>query len=263
MKKKRSIKDKLSPHEAQPPAHIWEAIAMALDNKEQLTLKEKLYQYEEAPPVFAWNNIAHALPVSTPVIPIYKRYATPLKYIAAAVLIIITALVIYLLNDDKELPKATVRHAVIHHPKKAAAPASSTHTTQPQTISETNTAPTYSSNQLSVSRKKIIRRTIPKTYIPKLSASTHIIAGRILIKHDTPIVNSSIVNKYMVYSKEGKAVRISKKVYSWVDCASTINPAACSQKITQLQTQLANGTAMPASDFTGILAMLQQLNNLP
>jgi hypothetical protein len=118
MKKKSTIKDKLFNYEEEPPPHIWPAVVSSLPDRQQHSLKDRLSQYEEAPPAHVWNNIANQLTATPLTIPIYQRHAALFKYIAVAVLIILLAISIVLLIEDKKLPKANAGKAIVHPHKK-------------------------------------------------------------------------------------------------------------------------------------------------
>ncbi|MFL5810973.1 MAG: hypothetical protein ACJ749_15740 [Flavisolibacter sp.] len=72
----------------------------------------------------------------------------------------------------------------------------------------------------------------------------------------TAIDYTTPVDKYMIYSDgDGKAVRLSKKLYDDYACAT--DKIICKQKIKKLQEQVAS--AAMKSDFTGILDILNKL----
>ena len=114
--KNRDIKNKLSNYEANPPDKVWNAIANELDGDEQLILKGRLYYFEETPPDGIWNKISGQL-TEKPVISFYQRFLTPIKYIAAALIISIAAWVILFCTNHKTVPKAAVQNAIIHSHK--------------------------------------------------------------------------------------------------------------------------------------------------
>ncbi len=96
------LQNKLSHYEVSPPESVWNNISSSLD--EEITGTDKLYNFEEMPSPFVWNKLANHLDddlSGNKVIPFFKRYHKPLRFISAAAIIAVVAITVTLfVNKD-------------------------------------------------------------------------------------------------------------------------------------------------------------------
>ena len=150
------IRNKLLDYEAEPPADAWSAIVTGLDNQTPLTLPQKLQQYEEPPPAVVWDHIADHLDKAPVVIPFYQRFASFIRYGAAAIVVLIGTFVIFLYHHQKTLPKAAVQNAI--HVPHTAAPKENVHFSKTEATSGEISdrymlVPTHQGKTVKVSKK--------------------------------------------------------------------------------------------------------------
>jgi hypothetical protein len=251
------LQHKLQRFETDPPLEVWNKIADALD--ETGTFPQRLFSYEELPPSQAWNKIEASLDQKEKffkVIP-FTRFKKPLRYAAVAASILAIVLLVATLDTKK-----TGAGAVIG----GTEPVVTTNQSSILPLEKSSTVPDNKSNPPATSFsgdvvnkttraafKKTLAAIRPQNIISSFSITQRFIPGK--IKKEALVDNSSISN-YMVYSDgEGTAMKLPKKLFSFVNCKD--GDESCKERIHQLQQKLANKAT--TTDFGGMLEILRQL----
>lgn len=236
-----NLQNKLQQFRATPPEGAWNEIAQALDA--ETNYGRRLHNYEESPSAANWQHIEEALQNSVPakVVPLTTRFRKPLRYIAVAcfigvVLVTVTLTVRRTEAGALEPTGRGTANTIVSRGNGSASqsplstqPAANTTTeTQANTPAQKNTEPGAANT-------------------PAATAET---AG----------VNYASLNNYVLFNDDdGKVRRISKKMAGFIHCKD--GDSGCRQRLQFLRQKLA-AKAM-TTDFTGILDMLQQLQQKP
>jgi len=249
------IQNKLLQFEEQPPAGAWDEIAAALDGGAVNEFAEKLYSFEQIPSRNTWNKINDQLNTNDPkLVPFFKKYSRPLKYSTAVAALVVLAVLVSLLvskRSGSENISSTIGGSI----KKAAEDTLITvHNTDLQKISVARLETEKPVKHVKLQKARNSFWLGPEPTLRSV-ASLNNLAPEVASR-TTAIDYTTPVDKYMIYSDgDGKAVRLSKKLYDDYACATDrIN---CRQKIKKLQEQAAS--AAMKSDFTGILDILNKL----
>ena len=231
-----NLQDKLQQFSATPPEGMWNKIADALD--EQETYAQRLLQYEEQPPHTVWPQIETALENTAPakVIPLKKRFKTPMRYMAVA-----SVLAVFLVTIT--LTVRRTRAGDLDAENRSAANNTAIQTAKQPDAAATKTA----AEELA---KENASATVAENNKPSSSTS--------FITSNKETAKASA--RYLVYNDDdGKVVKVSKKMANLLHCKDGDND--CQQRLKQLRQTLATN-AMTA-DFTGILEMLRHLQQKP
>jgi hypothetical protein len=82
----------------------------------------------------------------------------------------------------------------------------------------------------------------------------------LVLQNKQPIVQADVLDRYVLFSKaSGEAVRLSKKLFALFACAD--DKENCKEDIESVQKKMASPELMASTDFTGMLDMLQNMNN--
>lgn len=238
-----NLQNKLQQFRATPPEGAWNEIVQALDA--ETPSGRRLHNYEEMPSATNWQRIEDALQNSVPakVVPFTRRFRKPMRYIAVAcfiavVLVTITLTVRRTEAGALEPTGRTTSNTIVSPANRSTSP--SHLPTQPATNTTTETQ--------SGAGPQHAKGTSPGTANSPTATS------------ETAGVNYASLNEYEFFSDDdGNVRRISKKMAGFIHCKD--GDSGCKQRLQFLRQKLA--TKAITTDFTGILDMLQQLQQKP
>jgi hypothetical protein len=248
------LKNKIFNYNAKPPDDVWDKLNSALDEAPAEHFTGKLIKYELAPPPFVWDNIVASLDKNeSKAIPFTKRFSKPLRYTTAAACLVGIAVFVSLLINNR-----SVSGEVANTPGK-------------QNILIINSAdstkqlPDNSLQRSDPAKYDLV--TTKKVYAKKVSllrtpSSANNLDERInhVISHTYPIKTSTELDRYIIFSTTtGEAFRLSKKLFDLFACSS--DNENCRQNIEYMQQQMASPAIMASADFSGLMDILQTMNN--
>lgn len=260
---RNQLKNKLTSFEAPPPKGAWEKIVDALQQDEQVS--ERLYNYQQQPPLTAWKHIEKTLDgeaQAAKIIPFTTRFKRPIRYVAAASIIGIIAIVTTLLMKRTEAgalqagTETTVPVKESSVIKKEEPQIVTTQNKEQPVIAHTSGF--YDEESSTQSESSSHRKRFLDLIRPQNLASSLTVHGRFIPHHATKkkLFDFSSADNYMVYSDgDGNAMKLPKRLFSLVDCKE--GDGSCKERIHQLQQKLSS--AAITADFTGVLEMLRQL----
>ena len=258
------IQKKLFNYEAKPRNTIWNDIESALDDQQTETAR-KLYNYHQQPALKNWDKIIAALDnhKETSVIPFYKRYHQFIKKAGAVAAIAVLILSVTLLFNQK----AANTNITEQIPAKNN---NLNNNNNLQSTIQTNSVAQTNLNNIQVEKENSVFRNTyasAKNAFLKFKAQKlkqHVekpyINASLLSGAKTSLVNANVLDKYMVITAEdGKAIKLPKKLYDKLSCADNYidYEKACKEALATLQQKIA--TQISATDFTGLIDMLQNL----
>lgn len=247
----KELQHKFFNYQAQPPADAWNKINLALDEEASKPFTERLFDYKQNPSPFIWENIAVSLDEDGQrTIPLGKRFSKSVRYgMAAASLIAVAVLITLLINKNSISEDASLS------------------TTHSSTVVPATQEP-QKENQIVVAEKatngtddfdppqdysKVSPIRIKKT-TPSFNRGNQIVARNVSkVEIDMP-------ERYIIYaSSSGDAFRISKKLFDLFACSDV--DLKCREDIELMQQQVASPNVMAATDFSGLLDLLQSINH--
>ena len=78
--------------------------------------------------------------------------------------------------------------------------------------------------------------------------------------HNYQIEKTDLLDRYIIFSKTpGEAFRLSKKLFDLFACSD--DDENCKHNIQVMQQKLATSSVMAATDFPGVLDLLQNIEN--
>ena len=258
----KQLQHKLFNYEEKPNTKIWADIVDALDDQTS-EVSKKLFQLETIPSSNNWNKIALSLDSNTEtiVVPFYKRYRNTIKSInavAAIVLLIFTVTLIINrgsvsgeLSNQQNNPASNQQIIDKNDDSDVTTRINNTEEDIEKDISILRRSHSYASGIL---LKNKVQKLKPLGARPRIHASS------IISELKTSIVNNNLLDKYIVIpSADGKAVKLPKKIYDKVSCAKDAvdYEKACKEALANLQNKIA--TQISATDFTGLIDILQNL----
>lgn len=248
------FQNKLFNYEAPPPAGVWEKIADALETPDGYA--QRLAGYEEPPSPAVWRRLETTLNESaTPakVVPFLIRYKNPLRYIAAAGVIVVALVTVTLITRHTEAGSLAGK---IERMPPLQRPASENRAVVTATIGRSATIKTEGGNEektFVASIKRTLAYIKPQKILPKLSFSRRFIPRKVT---GESVADFSAQEAFMVYSDgNGNAMRLPKKLFSLVNCED--GDETCKHRIQTLRQKLSANVS--PSDFTGMLDLLRQL----
>ncbi len=225
------LQSKLLEYELSPPEKVWDNINSSLD--EEIAGTDKLYNFEEQPSSLVWNKLAKQLDSesSDKVIPFFKRYHKPLRYVSAAAIIAVVAITVALLVNKDALSDELVYH-----------PTAKENAAEPLKLKD------------NISDNNIDEKTRDKNQVLSNEIDTQ-----------SARLNSFTKNsRYLtVANQKGKTVRLSQKALRIFNCADNIaavNNSRCKENIQQLQQKMATSLVSPSGDFAGLIDMIKRLD---
>lgn len=248
------LQNKLYNFYAQPSEGLWNKIDAALEEDSEKRLSQKLMNYQTAPPSLAWDNIAAALGKAQ-VIPLRKRFATPLKYSSAAAILIAVSMILNLLFNKESVSEPvgvpTIQQSTTPFPPSLVIE-------QPGNKPPSHTEISSDEPLFPVKNKRRLGKTLPlqtDIAISKLQERTSQV-----VDHHYQIVEPESLDRYVIFSKaSGEAFRLSKKMFHFFTCSDY--DENCKQNIESIQQRMADPSVMAAGDFPAVLALLQNMNN--
>ena len=245
----KELQHKLFNYQAPPPVGVWDKINVVLEEEASKPFPERLSNYEEAPPPFIWDNVAASLDESKHrAIPLRQRFSKPLRYsTAAACLIAVSMLIALLINKNSVSNDAGL--TTMQLPK--------TVTATPQKEYQ-NIAGEKSDNNISSANH--VQDQIKISPIRIKNTSPTFKRGSYVVANNSPKVEIDMPERYIIYaSSSGDAFRISKKLFDLFAC-SDVNEK-CRENIELMQQHVAAPGIMSSADFSGLLDLLQNINN--
>jgi hypothetical protein len=232
------LSHKLHSYQAIPPVEIWEEIASALDHRTS-SLVDKLYNYTQLPGESLWKDIEQELEGNTVigtgiVLPFYKRYRQPIKYSAAAAILVLLATAITLfLSKGNGINEVAVQHVPVG----------------------TTAHPIESTDQ-------------KNALLPKNFQSEGGLKGGAGADRDSRSLSEKEQGKqkgsrYVTMADEdGNKIRLSKKALTVFDCAgntTSLNYKRCKENILLMQKKMSASLLSPSGDFGGLIEMIKSL----
>ncbi len=226
------FQNKLLKYEVDPPKTVWDNINSSLD--EELMGMRKLYNFEQQPSSFIWDKLANQLDADSAtgnkIIPFFKRYHKPLRYLGAASIITIVAITVALFVN-----KDAVSDELVYHPVSKENPTELLKLNED--IPENNIKKTNDQNQDAA---------LNKTEAQSLQSNSFTKNSRYLT----------------VANQKGNIVRLSQKALRVFNCAENIaavNNSRCKENIQSLQQKMATSLVSPSGDFAGLIDMIKSL----
>ncbi|NTS43595.1 hypothetical protein HRG84_22135 [Flavisolibacter sp. BT320] len=227
------LQTKLQQYSAEPPAGAWDKIAGALDSEGSFA--ERLFSYEEMPPAANWQKIEQGLavqPEKAKLVPLRKRFTRPMRYIAAASILVVALVTITLTTERTEAgaldPDGTTAAPAANIP----ASTSTTQQVYPETTGTASNDDVFPADMQAKRKSAGSRRTF----------------------NTSPL--NAVQNDYVSYRDgSGKVMKVARKMETYINCKD--GDWQCKQRLQELRQKMA-AKAM-TTDFTGILEMLQQL----
>ena len=250
---------KLYSYQQEPPPETWENIHEALDSGIANEFSHKLNVYALLPPEAVWDKVAAQLKpvnVSTPIIPIRRRYQKK-TWLASAAAVFIMAILTNVVLDKRNDPEQFHSQVL----KKTTSPEVRQNTNSlagkdKSAGASTENLPLYKKNKEEL---KPSARLFHFKAMPLQAASNLSLAGfgfpNLAIR--TSQMTSEVPDeKYMIYiDSEGNAFKLPKKLYNNLVCPT--NEPGCKEHLKQLQEKLA--ISATNSDFTGLLDMISNM----
>lgn len=249
------LQKKLHQIEVTPPLGLWDKIASELDAS--TSYAQRLFEYQAQPPTETWAKVEAALEPTTvpaPVVPFFKRYKTPLRYIAAASFIAVTLVTATLLlrRTDADSLSNTSNITQPNTEIKTVTGESTGVAALTQTPKEPASRQSISQQAAIVTLKRTLASVRPQNIFPSLSISRKFIPREAA---ETALHFSSSDN-FMVYSDgNGNAMKLPKKLFTLVSCPD--GDGSCQERIHQLQQKLASSNV--TADFMGMMDLVRQL----
>jgi len=222
-----------------PPIEIWGEIASALDHRTS-SLVDKLYNYTQLPGANIWRDIEQELEGNTTtgtgiILPFYKRFKQPIKYsAAAAVLILLATAITFFLSRGDGNNKVAVQHEAI----------------------QTTVEPTESTDQKNDLLSKNLQ---PGVEFKESARSISRDLGGVSEKEqDKPKGNRYVT----MANRAGKKIRLSKKAFTVFNCAgntTSLNYERCKENILLMQQKMSASLLSPSGDFGGLIEMIKSL----
>ena len=251
----KQLQHKLFNYHAQPPAKVWDKIAFELDNQSEKPLPEKLANYELEPPPFVWDNIAALLNEEVVlVVPFKKRFSKPFKYSTAAASLIALAVLVSLLINKKSVSGVAFAPRIQQNTSTVAPPAPLELT---DSLTKVNNYNRKNDIVFVHNKKKSANQalSIHANSFTTLEKRT----DKILL-HNYQIEKTDLLDRYIIFSKTpGEAFRLSKKLFDLFACSD--DDENCKHNIQVMQQKLATSSVMAATDFPGVLDLLQNIEN--
>lgn len=249
------LKNKIFNYNVPAPDGVWDKINNALDEELSENFTDKLIKYELAPPSSVWNKVAVSLDENeVTVIPFKKRFSKVLKYSAAAACLAGIAVLVSLLINKQSVSSETANSPGVKQNVLTIKPSNGTSPT-PDTFLQ-NSDPV---DHDLASAKKISTKKVSLLHAP---ASANSLEERTdyMISHNYPIQTPNELDRYIIFSTTtGEAFRLSKKLFDLFACSS--NNEICRENIESMQQQMASPTMMASADFSGLMDILQNMNN--
>ena len=248
----KELQHKLFNYQAEPPASIWDKINVVLDREADKPFPERLAKYEEDPPPFIWDNVAASLDeIEQKTIPLRQRFSKPLRYSAAAACLIAVAVLITLLINKNSVSADTSLTTVS---PSTTVPASEGAKTENQSNAGGDTNDNSNSINHAKNQNNKISPIRVKNTTPSFKRSNYVVA------HNLPTAVTDMPQRYIIYaSSSGDAFRISKKLFDLFACSDV--DEKCRENIELMQQQAASPNIMASADFSGLLDLLQSINN--
>jgi hypothetical protein len=247
----KGLQHKLLNYQALPSGNVWEKINVALDEDVDKTFSERLGNYEQNPPAFIWDNVAASLDKkSGKLIPFIQRFSKPLRYSTAVACLIAVAVLVTLLVNKRSISNDTNFPGVqssLSVPVKPKQERNSENIVEEKDVNDSRL----------VSRNQNYNKVAP---IRIKRAGTSFKRSNYVVENNSPGFQTDIPERYIIYAtSSGDVFRISKKLFDLFAC-SDVNEK-CRENIELMQQQVASSTIMATADFSGLLDLLQNINN--
>jgi hypothetical protein len=214
------FQNKLLKYEVDPPKTVWDNINSSLD--EELMGMRKLYNFEQQPSPFIWDKLVNQLnadSASGKIIPFFKRYHKPLRYLGAASIITIVAITVALFVN-----KDAVSDELVYHP-----------------VSKENPTKLLKLNE-----------DIPENNIKKTNDQNQDAANS-FTKNSRYLTVAN--QKGNIVRLSQKALR----VFNCAENIAAVNNSRCKENIQSLQQKMATSLVSPSGDFAGLIDMIKSL----
>lgn len=251
----QQLQNKLFNYYALPPLDVWDKITVILDEEVEPDFSDRLANYHVIPPVFIWDNIAASLDENkSPVLPFTKRYEKPLRYGSVAASLLFAVILINLLIAKKSVSGDGAIISEIN--QSISAPQASKKTIGPsKNLNEV--AANKSENFIYTKREG----ENPVKVLPLRSGKRNSNARftRVLTRNE-PIVNYELLDRYSIFSNtSGGVLKVSKKLFNLFLCSE--RNEYCKLNIAMVQGRVASPSVLASADFSGVLDLLQTVNN--
>jgi hypothetical protein len=251
------LPNKLSAFAADPPPGLWEKIEASLQEQAEFgRLPQRLYAFEATPPSDIWTIVRQELDRAQAV-PFFQRFRRPLRYGSIAAAFILVAVTVSLLLVSKKtisegnagaLLTTKERIVTTEVARPTQAPKDPYHNDPPDERNPATVSRTQRFWHLLKRAPLSVSAAIPSTSDLPLPAEA---PPRQIVAEDA----SS--EAYLIYSDgDGHAMKLPKKLFDVFHCGQ--QDETCKMRLRNLQQKIA--TSAFSNDFTGVLELLQHLN---
>jgi hypothetical protein len=250
------LQHRLFNYNAPPPEEVWEKISNALHGEDLSHFSERLLNYQTFPPKFIWDNITNTLDKEeTSVIPFTKRFAKPIRYSAVAASLLFVALMINLLFTNKSVSGEVTVAPIIN--EKGSLQGTSKNGAKTTVSLNAGTENTPTTRFVYANRINDVPVRIPPLHSNYKKSNPRL---KQVIANNYTTVNSDFLDRYTIFSKTtGEALKISKKLFNLFLCSE--KNEFCKLNIEMVQGQLASPSVLASADFSGVMDLLQSMNN--
>lgn len=248
---KEQLQNRLYNFHAQPSKKAWDKIISELDSEPEKNLSDKLINFQSVPPSYVWDNIASSL-TEAPVVSFQKRFSKPARFGAVAASLLAIAMIANLFINKRSAADSMALPAV----EQTSIPAPLVLKRDTNALATNNNITADSQESVPNHKRKNSKKMPLQAYT---SASDREDLTDRVLENNYPM-ESGYLDRYMVFSKaSGEAFRLSKKLFDLFACSD--DDEDCKQKIQAIQEKMADPSVTVTSDFSGVLAMLQNMNN--
>jgi hypothetical protein len=249
------LKNRIFNYNAQPPDDVWDKINSGLDEESAQHFTGKLIKYELAPPPFVWDNVVASLDKNeSTVIPFRKRFSKPLRYSTAAACLIGIAVFVSLLINKRSVSGEVANTPGVKQNISIINPAENTKQLPDSPLQNSDPV-----NYDLVTIKKAHAKKVSLLHSPSAANNLDERTNHV-VSHNYPIKTSTELDRYIIFSTTtGEAFRLSKKLFDLFACSS--DNENCRQNIEYMQQRMASPAIMASADFSGLMDILQTMNN--
>lgn len=248
------LQKKLLQFEAKPSPKVWSNLETILDADVEFPVK--LYEFKQQPAPRAWQKIASALSEHpATVVPFAIRYRKPIRYTAAAAVLILLAFGATFFMSKKASPETAAITTQPVPTQNTSIPARNEIAKQEPIITNAVIADNkYEANKNVVLTKECLG-VIPQKNIMADNVTPECLIAE--VKDRISHLDLKTSDRFMVYCCDGKGnpVKLPKKLYDVVNCGE--DDPSCRQNIQCLQEKISSASL--TTDFIGVLQIIRQV----
>lgn len=259
-------KDRIEHWAPEPPKAVWERLSEQLEADSKPAFVQKLFDFSAEPPAAAWPAITAQLeqtPAAAPLIRLFPgKKLVRIASVAASVMLAFFLLRQFSVQDTSSgvLQDAPAQQQAIL-PLPHTATQQQTSNAPPEQRRKTTSTMAPHNSRIYVAAAPMPSRTadpLPVTRPVKESPQRiyHVFSAA------APQVDDGQVERYIVVSlNEDAAVRLPKKLYDLFRCSDKPDPVDCSGQLSRIRQKTAAPDLLAAADFSGLLEIIQHMEN--